>query len=61
MTTSETSRQSSRQKLTEELLQHYQCQPKFSKLKEAQPPLETQFQFPKQVWEKLRAKSAGDE
>lgn len=60
MTTPETSRQASRQELTEELLQHYQCQPKFSKLKEAQPRLETQFQFPKQVWEKLRAKTVSN-
>ncbi|BDX08660.1 hypothetical protein [Planctobacterium marinum] len=57
MTTPDTTRQPKRQELTQELLKHYQCQPKLSKMKEAQPRLEAQFQFPKAVWEKLRAKN----
>lgn len=57
MTTLETRRPPTRQELTQELLKHYQCQAKLSKLKEAQPRLEAQFQFPEKVWEKLRAKN----
>ncbi|MCC2607170.1 hypothetical protein [Planctobacterium marinum] len=57
MTSPDTNRPATREALTKELLEHYQCQPKLSKLKEAQPQLEAQFQFPRKVWEKLRAKN----
>ena len=54
MTSSETKSQPTRQRMVEEFVERYQSQPGLYKMSEARPTLETQFQFPTKVWDKLR-------
>lgn len=56
MTNTESRAYTTRQSLTEQFLERYQGQPKFHRMADTAPKLEKEFQFPSQVWKKLRTK-----
>lgn len=56
MTNKEASHQPTRQRLTEKFLERYRYHQPVTKLVETNTALERQFQFPKEVWDKIKAR-----
>jgi len=56
MTDSKTKVALSRESMTKEFIERTYRQPGLSKMADAVPTLEKQFQFPQKIWDKLKAK-----